>query len=76
MSEKQTPGQSGHLFEFFQKPVLDDDYYVFTLKPDHELPDGVTRADFCDSTASPTGFAVPVSEEDERAAKRLKGGLH
>ena len=76
MSEKQTPGQSGHLFEFFQIPVVQvGEYYVFTLKPDHELPDGVTRADFCDSPSVPSVSAIPVTEEDERAAKRLKSGL-
>ena len=48
---------------------------MFTLKPDSELPDGVTRADFCDPPVAPTGVAVPVSEEGERAAKRLRGGL-
>ena len=76
MSEK-TPSQSGHLFEFFQIPVTlseDGEYYVFTLKSDDELPDGVTRADFC-SPAVPSVCAIPVTGEDERAAKRLKGGL-
>ena len=54
MSEKLTPGQKGHLFEFFQIPVVPDgkDYYIFKLKPDHELPSGVTQADFCDPSLS------------------------
>ena len=56
---------------------------MFTLKPDHELPDGVARADFCGyaissavaTSTTTTSFDVPMTEEDERAAKRLRGGL-
>jgi hypothetical protein len=90
-----------------------DDYYVFTLKTDAELPDGVSRADFLGGgggvapapslhqqqqqqlqqqqyqeqrqrqqvdfmgavTAAAGAYAVPVSEEDARAAKRPKGSF-
>ena len=59
------PKQSGHLFELFELPVAKDetwnsDYYVFTLKVDSEMPEGVSRADFLRDPAAAVGPGTPA----------------
>ena len=74
---------SGFLFEYFQLPLATvQDYYIFTLKPDDELPDGVSRSSFLAAAAAPAGgddggddgggAAVAVARPVEPAAKKQR----
>ena len=69
---------AGFLFDYFELPLASvQDYYVFTLKSDDELPTGVSRSSFLAAAPAPArarGEAVATAGPAVKK-QRTDGGV-